>query len=300
MEKDLFGPLKELLADRYRIDHELGRGGFATVYQVWNPRLERSEALKVLAPGHQVDEDFSHRFIQEVRVAAALEHPSGERDGPHSDSPPRRTRVQPRPRNRPSRHHARERHPRPRGPAVPDGLWYRKVVRFARQDSDRFPSGDAGLRRPGAGAGKEARRPRGHLRLRRNTLQDRFGRVPVRGRRSPPGCHPQAYPAASPRPQRHASSFPRISGRARSLLRSPSRPTPSFSTRSPLRLRLPSRRPRAPSSPPGVPRRAARTSFRWPAGVVLLLVVLGASGHRGSPSSGTHGSPRRSGLRPGL
>ena len=76
MVTDPTGPLKELLADRYRIDHELGRGGFATVYQVWNPRLERSEALKVLAPGHQVDEDFSRRFTQEVRLAAALEHPS--------------------------------------------------------------------------------------------------------------------------------------------------------------------------------------------------------------------------------
>lgn len=76
METDPTGPLRELLAGRYRIDRELGRGGFATVYQVWNPRLERSEALKVLAPGHQVDEDFSRRFTQEVRVAAALEHPS--------------------------------------------------------------------------------------------------------------------------------------------------------------------------------------------------------------------------------
>jgi len=70
------GRLSELLADRYRIDRELGRGGFATVYQVWNPRLERAEALKVLAPGHQADEDFSRRFTQEVRLAAALEHPS--------------------------------------------------------------------------------------------------------------------------------------------------------------------------------------------------------------------------------
>ncbi len=76
MEKDAFGPLQELLGDRYRIDRELGRGGFATVYQVWNPRLERREALKVLAPGHQADEDFPRRFTQEVRLAAALEHPS--------------------------------------------------------------------------------------------------------------------------------------------------------------------------------------------------------------------------------
>ena len=76
MEKDAFGPLQELLGDRYRIDRELGRGGYATVYGVWNPRLERTEALKVLAPGHQADEDFPRRFRQEVRLAAALEHPS--------------------------------------------------------------------------------------------------------------------------------------------------------------------------------------------------------------------------------
>jgi serine/threonine-protein kinase len=75
MERDS-RPLKELLADRYRIDRELGRGGFATVYRVWNPRLERAEALKVLAPGHEADEDFAKRFTQEVRLASALEHPS--------------------------------------------------------------------------------------------------------------------------------------------------------------------------------------------------------------------------------
>lgn len=76
METAAFGPLQELLAGRYRIDRELGRGGFATVYQIWNPRLERAEALKVLTPGHQADEDFPRRFRQEVRLAAALEHPS--------------------------------------------------------------------------------------------------------------------------------------------------------------------------------------------------------------------------------
>ena len=76
MDEDLLGPLRRLLEGRYRIDRELGRGGFATVYQVWNPRLERAEALKVLAPGHQADEDFPKRFAQEVRLAASLEHPS--------------------------------------------------------------------------------------------------------------------------------------------------------------------------------------------------------------------------------
>jgi len=76
MENDAPSPLQELLADRFRIDRELGRGGFATVYAVWNLRLERAEALKVLSPGHQADEDFSRRFMQEVRLAAGLEHPS--------------------------------------------------------------------------------------------------------------------------------------------------------------------------------------------------------------------------------
>ena len=63
------GPLQALLGERYRVDRELGRGGFATVYQVWNPRLERAEALKVLVPGHQADEEFPKRFTQEVRPA---------------------------------------------------------------------------------------------------------------------------------------------------------------------------------------------------------------------------------------
>jgi serine/threonine-protein kinase len=76
MERESLGRLQELFAGRFRIDRELGRGGFATVYQVWNPRLERAEALKVLAPGHEADDDFSRRFTQEVRLAAGLEHPS--------------------------------------------------------------------------------------------------------------------------------------------------------------------------------------------------------------------------------
>jgi serine/threonine-protein kinase len=81
-------PLREVLAGRYRIEQELGRGGFATVHRVWNLSLARYEALKVLKPGHDADEDFPRRFRQEVRLAAGLDHPSivtvydfGESDG---------------------------------------------------------------------------------------------------------------------------------------------------------------------------------------------------------------------------
>ncbi len=75
MERDLEG-LRALLADRYRIDGELGRGGYAVVYRAWNLRLERAEALKVLSPKRGDDDDFAPRFMQEVRLAAGLEHPS--------------------------------------------------------------------------------------------------------------------------------------------------------------------------------------------------------------------------------
>ena len=75
MERDLES-LRALLADRYRIDGELGRGGYAVVYRAWNLRLERAEALKVLSPKRGDDDDFAPRFLQEVRLAAGLEHPS--------------------------------------------------------------------------------------------------------------------------------------------------------------------------------------------------------------------------------
>lgn len=75
MERDLES-LRALLADRYRIDGELGRGGYAVVYRAWNIRLHRAEALKVLSPKRGDDDDFAPRFMQEVRLAAGLEHPS--------------------------------------------------------------------------------------------------------------------------------------------------------------------------------------------------------------------------------
>ena len=55
-------PVRDALAGRYRIEEELGRGGFATVHKVWNVDLGRHEALKVLKPGHEADEDFPRRF----------------------------------------------------------------------------------------------------------------------------------------------------------------------------------------------------------------------------------------------
>jgi hypothetical protein len=68
--------VEKLLAGRYEFLGFLGRGGFASVYQVRSASLQRFEALKVLLEMHVEDSEFARRFRQEARVAASLEHPS--------------------------------------------------------------------------------------------------------------------------------------------------------------------------------------------------------------------------------
>lgn len=80
--------LRPLLADRYRFETYLGRGGSASVYTVTNLRLNRREAFKVLAESQQGNEEFTERFANEARLAASLDHPNivkvydfGDNDG---------------------------------------------------------------------------------------------------------------------------------------------------------------------------------------------------------------------------
>ncbi len=68
--------VEKLLAGRYEFLGFLGRGGFASVYQVRSASLQRFEALKVLLETHVEGSEFARRFRQEARVAASLEHPS--------------------------------------------------------------------------------------------------------------------------------------------------------------------------------------------------------------------------------
>jgi eukaryotic-like serine/threonine-protein kinase len=84
---DLLNHLKAALADRYRVDREIGRGGMAHVFLAHDLKLDRPVALKVLRP------DLAavlggDRFLREITLAAKLEHPhilgiydSGEADG---------------------------------------------------------------------------------------------------------------------------------------------------------------------------------------------------------------------------
>ncbi|MFP2928136.1 protein kinase domain-containing protein [Pyxidicoccus sp. 3LG] len=64
----------ELLAGRYQLEHELGRGGMATVFLARDLRLSRRVAVKVMHPGG--DGRRAERFRREAELAASLKHPN--------------------------------------------------------------------------------------------------------------------------------------------------------------------------------------------------------------------------------
>ncbi len=59
----------------YRVQKKLGQGGMGAVYKVYDPKLERKVALKVILPGQEVNENFRKRFLQEAKATAQLKHP---------------------------------------------------------------------------------------------------------------------------------------------------------------------------------------------------------------------------------
>jgi Tol biopolymer transport system component/tRNA A-37 threonylcarbamoyl transferase component Bud32 len=62
------------LADRYRIERELGQGGMATVYLAHDLRHDRRVAVKVLRP-ELAAVIGAERFLSEIRTTANLQHP---------------------------------------------------------------------------------------------------------------------------------------------------------------------------------------------------------------------------------
>jgi hypothetical protein len=71
---DSFDRLSAALADRYRIEREVGAGGMATVYLAEDIRHGRQVALKVLRPELAATLG-PERFFREIQVAARLQHP---------------------------------------------------------------------------------------------------------------------------------------------------------------------------------------------------------------------------------
>jgi tRNA A-37 threonylcarbamoyl transferase component Bud32/TolB-like protein/tetratricopeptide (TPR) repeat protein len=86
-DRELQERLSAALADRYRIEGEIGSGGMATVFLAEDLRHHRRVAIKVLHPG-LVQTLGAERFLREIRTVASLTHPhilplhdSGEAEG---------------------------------------------------------------------------------------------------------------------------------------------------------------------------------------------------------------------------
>jgi eukaryotic-like serine/threonine-protein kinase len=84
---DQLSRLQASLANRYRIERELGRGGMATVFLAQDIRHDRPVALKVLHPDLAMVMG-PERFLREIRISSRLQHPhilsvydSGDADG---------------------------------------------------------------------------------------------------------------------------------------------------------------------------------------------------------------------------
>jgi eukaryotic-like serine/threonine-protein kinase len=71
---ELLRGLSASLADRYRLDRELGQGGMATVYLAHDLKHGRDVALKVLRP-ELAAVLGPERFLREIRLTARLQHP---------------------------------------------------------------------------------------------------------------------------------------------------------------------------------------------------------------------------------
>jgi serine/threonine protein kinase len=65
-----------MIADKYRLDRLLGRGGMGAVYEGTHVDLDRRVALKLLLPDFTADSDALERFRREARAAARLNHPN--------------------------------------------------------------------------------------------------------------------------------------------------------------------------------------------------------------------------------
>ena len=99
-------PIAAALADRYRVERELGAGGMATVYLAEDLKHHRKVAVKVLR--RDLAESLgAERFLREIRIAAQLQHPhivglldSGEAGGslyyvmPYVEGETLRTRLE--------------------------------------------------------------------------------------------------------------------------------------------------------------------------------------------------------------
>jgi serine/threonine protein kinase/Tfp pilus assembly protein PilF len=66
----------DLIAGKYRVLGEIGRGGMGIVYKVEDTQLKRTAALKFLSPDSAAVPSREKRFVREAQTASALNHPN--------------------------------------------------------------------------------------------------------------------------------------------------------------------------------------------------------------------------------
>jgi hypothetical protein len=71
----VFLRLQTLVAGRFSLEREIGRGGMGIVYLARDVALERPVAIKVLAPSSAARHDMRARFLREARIAAQCSLP---------------------------------------------------------------------------------------------------------------------------------------------------------------------------------------------------------------------------------
>ena len=64
-----------IIAGRFRIECEIGRGGMGTVYRATQLGLERPVAVKIIKQEFASDQAVAERFMREARTMAKLRHP---------------------------------------------------------------------------------------------------------------------------------------------------------------------------------------------------------------------------------
>ena len=64
-----------VIADRYELQGEIGRGGMGAVYRAKDRQLERLVALKLVAPALAGDQDFEQRLLREAHALARIKDP---------------------------------------------------------------------------------------------------------------------------------------------------------------------------------------------------------------------------------
>ncbi|MET8544733.1 protein kinase, partial [Kitasatospora sp. NPDC004799] len=65
----------EVLGGRFRLEQQLGRGGFGVVWRATDTTIDRAVAVKVLLAEHATDREAVSRFVREARTAGGLNNP---------------------------------------------------------------------------------------------------------------------------------------------------------------------------------------------------------------------------------